>query len=76
MKDILTDDDSPIHPPPPPLTKHKQLFSPFERSPVKKKVEAFEKLGAAATTPVRQTRTKTRAQAKQNIEVRRSNCNT
>ncbi|EFA07203.1 uncharacterized protein LOC103314322 [Tribolium castaneum] len=44
----------------------KQIFSPFEQSPVKKKVQAFEKLQEeAAAMPVRITRTKTRNQAKE-----------
>lgn len=51
----------------------KPLFSAFDHSPVKKKVEAFEKLeaiaNAANNTPVRQTRTKTRTQAKEKNEV-------
>lgn len=76
LKDIMTDDDSPI----PAQNKKntvtstvkknatKQIFSPYESSPVRKKVAAFEKLGAEATSeiPVRSTRTKTKAQAKQN----------
>lgn len=75
LKDIMTDDDSPI-----PVQKKnavtstvkkngtKQIFSPYESSPVRKKVAAFEKLGAEASSeiPVRSTRTKTKAQAKQN----------
>ncbi|XP_044263808.1 inner centromere protein [Tribolium madens] len=44
----------------------KQIFSPFEQSPVKKKVQAFEKLQEDADAiPVRITRTKTRNQAKE-----------
>lgn len=76
LKDIMTDDDSPL----PAQSKKnavtaaakknvaKQIFSPYESSPVRKKVAAFEKLGAecASEIPVRSTRTKTKAQAKQN----------
>lgn len=69
VDDIMTDDESDIEEKPPvPVTKKvgKQLFNPFENSPVKKKVEAFEKLGAKAVEPTttRVTRTKSRQKAK------------
>lgn len=67
LADIMTDDDSPITNSTktknvPLKGKTKQLFSPFEKSPVKKKVQAYENLVAEAAT--RTTRTKTRALAK------------
>lgn len=76
LKDIMTDDESPVAPQNKTivLTKStKQLFSPFDHSPVKKKVEAFEKLGAtaaaaAAGTPVL-TRKATKTLAKEKKEV-------
>ncbi|RZC35368.1 hypothetical protein BDFB_007568 [Asbolus verrucosus] len=76
--DLLTDDESEDEKkrktPPPTVTKipskfPKQVFSPFELSPVKKKVQAFEKLKEANSIPVRVTRTKTRAVAKEQEEV-------
>lgn len=73
LGDIMTDDESPVRSEPVVKAKtNKPLFSAFDHSPVKSKVEAFEKLGAAAlasATPVRQTRTKTRAQAKEKSQV-------
>lgn len=44
--------------------KTKQLFNPFEVSPVKKKVQAFEKLGKSAALPTRTIK----PAAKQNVE--------
>ncbi|XP_018572692.1 inner centromere protein-like [Anoplophora glabripennis] len=43
---------------------NKQIFSPFEKTPVKKKVEAFEKLGGVeySSIPTRVTRTKKKMQ--------------
>lgn len=77
LKDLMTDDESPVLPESTVKSKGKnnatKVFSAFDHSPVKKKVEAFEKLGAAAAaannviTPVKQTRTKTRAQAKNQV---------
>lgn len=72
LADIMTDDDSPVTMPAKPVVevaakaKTKQLFSPFEKSPVKKRVQAYENLVAEAASeiPVRTTRTKTRALAK------------
>lgn len=74
LKDIMTDDESPVavQNKTVVLTKStKQLFSPFDHSPVKKKVEAFEKLGATAAsagTPVL-TRKATKTLAKEKKEV-------
>lgn len=70
LAEIMTDDDSPITAAK--VAKNavtkgtKQLFSPFEKSPVKKRVQAYENLAAEAASeiPVRTTRTKTRALAK------------
>lgn len=47
-----------------------QVFSPFEESPVKKKVEAFERLrqDSSSSIPMRVTRTKTKAKPKQTPE--------
>lgn len=56
-----------------PKKKNKnEVFNPFEQSPVKKKVEAFEKhvFNAESPVPQRVTRTKTKAKAeKENIAV-------
>ncbi|GJQ75668.1 putative chromosome segregation [Trypoxylus dichotomus] len=69
LKDIMTDDedDNITVTLPKKVTKTikngaKAIFSPFAGSPVKKRVEAFEKLGAeiASEIPVRTTRTKTK----------------
>lgn len=56
-----------------PKKKNKnEVFNPFEQSPVKKKVEAFEKhvFNSESPVPQRVTRTKTKAKAeKENISV-------
>ncbi|KAK5643319.1 hypothetical protein RI129_007164 [Pyrocoelia pectoralis] len=59
--DLMTDDEDvvPDSPPGPRQGKVKQVFSPYERSPVKKRVEAFEKLGAMGLEPAN-TRSKTK----------------
>lgn len=72
MKDIMTDDeddDNVVVTLPKKTTKTiktagKAIFSPFSGSPVKKRVEAFEKLQVNNTPkiPVRTTRTKTKVQ--------------
>lgn len=76
MEDIMTDDedDNITVTVPKKVTKvignsTKAIFSPFEGSPVKKRVEAFERLGAEISTeiPVRTTRTKTKALKERNV---------
>ncbi|KAJ3629375.1 hypothetical protein MTP99_013771 [Tenebrio molitor] len=77
-EDLMTDDESEEEPvtkknPPKPVRTiskpPKQIFSPFEHSPVKKKVEAFEKLQEEANViPARITRTKTKAKQQQEQE--------
>lgn len=78
LKDIMTDDESPVlntKQANKTITKSKPtkpLFSPFDHSPVKKKVEAFEKLGATASstaTPTRETRNRGNVKAKEKNEV-------
>ncbi|XP_018324416.1 histone-lysine N-methyltransferase, H3 lysine-79 specific-like [Agrilus planipennis] len=79
--DLITDDESIVEDTPPvpkqqikakkPVKTTKQIFSPFSNSPVKKRVEAFEKLGAelnGSEIPVRITRTKKKAIEKEEVE--------
>lgn len=55
---------------------NKQIFSPFENTPLKKKIEAFERLGVESSEiPVRVTRTKKKIQ-KNNEQKEKSETNT
>ncbi|KAK4877264.1 hypothetical protein RN001_009770 [Aquatica leii] len=61
LKDILTDDEDVVDDSPPRSKRQrtiKQVFSPYENSPVKKRVEAFEKLGATSDTASKVLRSK------------------
>ncbi|KAG5889201.1 hypothetical protein JTB14_033280 [Gonioctena quinquepunctata] len=64
-----------VRTPPKPRSKkkHKEIFSPFEKTPVKKKVEAFEKLqNEASNIPIKATRSKKQSEGECKGETRTS----
>ncbi|KAF2898300.1 hypothetical protein ILUMI_07871 [Ignelater luminosus] len=78
LKDLMTDDeDIVVSPPNNKKTNLKQVFSPYASSPVKQRVQAFEKLRVEANCdlPPRMTRTKTKAKAKEQQEIIQDNAN-
>ncbi|KAF5275180.1 hypothetical protein FQR65_LT04212 [Abscondita terminalis] len=61
FKNIMTDDEDIVDNSPPETIRQKKtkpVFSPYENSPVKKRVEAFEKLGTTSQIPSKTTRSK------------------